>query len=108
MKFYITDISCYIFKEHEHLYLNKENFFLLKCCDSFYASVFQGQQLKSVEDEVYNQLVEQIKLHSEVVISDVVKAATALRTDLQNLNNFSQYALMVHTLGHTQLFLFLF
>lgn len=49
------------------------------------------------EEEVYSQLVEQINLHSEGVISDVEKATTALRTDPKDLHDFSKYALLVHT-----------
>lgn len=73
---------------------------LLKCCNTSFVSVFQGQELKMVEDQVYGQLVEQINLHSEGVISDVEKATTALRTYPKELNDFSKYALLVYTL-HT-------
>lgn len=54
-----------------------------------------------VEDEVYRQLVEQIKLHTESVLSDVEKATTALRSDPKDLRDFSKYALMVHTHTHS-------
>lgn len=70
---------------------------LLKLCNTSFISVFQGQQLKMVEDEVYSRLVEQINLHSEGVISEVKKATTALRADPKELHDFSKYALLVHS-----------
>lgn len=60
--------------------------------------VFQGQQLKSIEEEVLEQLVEQIKLHSESLISDVEKATAELDTDPQDLHDISKYALVVKKL----------
>lgn len=72
--------------------------FLLNGCNTLFCLGFvQGQQLKLVEDEIYLQLVEQIKLHTEGVVSDVEKATTALRFDPKDLNDFSKYAPMVHT-----------
>lgn len=72
--------------------------FLLNCCNTLFCLGFvQGQQLKLVEDEIYLQLVEQIKMHTEGVVSDVEKAITALRSDPKDLHDFSKYALMVHT-----------
>lgn len=72
--------------------------FLLNGCNTLFCLCFvQGQQLKLVEDEIYLQLVEQIKLHTEGVVSDVEKATTDLRSDPKDLHNFSKYAPMVHT-----------
>ena len=56
-----------------------------------------------VEDEIYSQLVEQINLHSEGVITDVETATSALRTDPKDIHEFSKYALLVHTHTHTQI-----
>lgn len=72
--------------------------FLLNGCNTLFCLCFvQGQQLKLVEDEIYLQLIEQIKLHTEGVVSDMEKATTALRFDRKDLHDFSKYALMVHT-----------
>ena len=57
---------------------------------------FQGQQLKVIEQEVLQQLVEQIKLLSESVVSDLERTAAELKTDPQDLHDFSKYAVMVH------------
>ncbi|XP_037619572.1 dynein heavy chain domain-containing protein 1 isoform X1 [Sebastes umbrosus] len=54
-----------------------------------------GQQLKSIEEEVLEQLVEQIKLHSESLISDMEKATAELDTDPQDLHDISKYALVM-------------
>ncbi|XP_036951826.1 dynein heavy chain domain-containing protein 1-like isoform X4 [Acanthopagrus latus] len=54
-----------------------------------------GQQLKVIEQEVLEQLVEQIKLLSESVVSDLERTAAELKTDPQDLHDFSKYAVMV-------------
>ncbi|XP_008294462.1 dynein heavy chain domain-containing protein 1 [Stegastes partitus] len=54
-----------------------------------------GRKLRSVEEEVLQQLVEQIKLHSENVISDLERTTAELKTEPQDLHDFSQYALLV-------------
>lgn len=72
--------------------------FLLYGCNNLFCLDFvQGQQLKLIEDQIYLQLVEQLKLHTEGVVSDVEKATTALRSDPKDLHNFSKYAPMVYT-----------
>lgn len=60
--------------------------------------VFQGQRLKIIEEEVLEQLVEQIKLHSESIISDLEKATAELKTEPRDLHDLSKYALMVQKL----------
>lgn len=62
---------------------------------TLFAFAFQGQQLKVIEEEVLEQLVEQIKLHSENVISDLERATAELKTEPQDLRDLSKYALMV-------------
>lgn len=54
-----------------------------------------GQQLRLIEEKVLEQLAEQIKLHSESLISDLERASAEVKTDLQDLNNFSKYASLV-------------
>lgn len=48
-----------------------------------------------IEEEVYQQLVEQIKLLSENVISDLEKASAELKTEPRDLHDLSKYAHMV-------------
>lgn len=62
---------------------------------TLFAFAFQGQQLKVIEEEVLEQLVEQVKLHSENVMSDLEKATAELKTEPQDLRDLSKYALMV-------------
>ncbi|XP_051802066.1 dynein heavy chain domain-containing protein 1 isoform X2 [Acanthochromis polyacanthus] len=54
-----------------------------------------GRQLRSIEEEVLQQLVEQIKLHSESVVSDLERATAELKTEPQDLHDFSKFALTV-------------
>lgn len=54
-----------------------------------------GQQLRLIEEKVLEQLAEQIKLHSESLISDLERASAEVKTDPQDLNNFSKYASLV-------------
>lgn len=56
---------------------------------------FQGQKLKFIEEEVLEQLVEQIKLHSESLILDLERATAELKTEPEDLRDLSKYALMV-------------
>ncbi|XP_035515196.1 dynein heavy chain domain-containing protein 1-like [Morone saxatilis] len=51
-----------------------------------------GQQLKVIEEEVLEQLVEQIKLLSESVISDMERATAELQTKPHDLHDFAKYA----------------
>lgn len=60
-----------------------------------FAFVFQGQQLRSIEEEVLEQLVEQIKLQSESLMSDLGRATAELKTEPQDLQDLSKYSLMV-------------
>ncbi|XP_040891858.1 dynein heavy chain domain-containing protein 1 [Toxotes jaculatrix] len=53
------------------------------------------QRLSFIEEEVLEQLVGQIKLHSENLISDLENATAELKTEPQDLQDFSKYALMV-------------
>lgn len=61
---------------------------------------FQGQQLKVIEQELLEQLVEQIKLLSESVVSDLERTAAELQTEPQDLNDLSKYAVMVQKYTH--------
>ncbi|XP_031144859.1 dynein heavy chain domain-containing protein 1 [Sander lucioperca] len=54
-----------------------------------------GQQLRFIEEEVLEQLVEQIKLHSESVISDLERPTADLKTQPRDLHDLSKYALMM-------------
>ncbi|XP_070834922.1 dynein heavy chain domain-containing protein 1 [Chaetodon trifascialis] len=65
-----------------------------------------GQRLKLIEEEVREQLVEQIKLHSESLVSDLKRASAALKTEPRDVHDLSKYALTVRecvkTLADTQ------
>lgn len=50
-----------------------------------------------IDEEVCKQLVEQIKLLSENVISDLEKASAELKTEPRDLHDLSKYAHMVQT-----------
>lgn len=63
-----------------------------------FAFVFQGQQLNVMEEEVLEQLVEQIKLLSESLMSDLQRATAELKTEPQDLHDLSNYALKVKKL----------
>ncbi|XP_018537954.1 dynein heavy chain domain-containing protein 1 [Lates calcarifer] len=54
-----------------------------------------GQQLRFIEEKVLEQLVEQIKLHSENLIADFERTTAELKTEPQDLHDLSRYALMV-------------
>ncbi|XP_044043043.1 dynein heavy chain domain-containing protein 1 isoform X2 [Siniperca chuatsi] len=54
-----------------------------------------GQQLRFIEEEMLEQLVEQNKLHSESLISDLERATAELKTEPRDLHDLSKYALMV-------------
>uniref|UniRef100_A0AAQ5XW98 AAA+ ATPase domain-containing protein n=1 Tax=Amphiprion ocellaris TaxID=80972 RepID=A0AAQ5XW98_AMPOC len=54
-----------------------------------------GRQLSSIEEEVLQQLVEQIKLHSESVVSDLERTSAEFKTELQDLHDFLKFALTV-------------
>ncbi|XP_034543495.1 dynein heavy chain domain-containing protein 1 [Notolabrus celidotus] len=54
-----------------------------------------GQQLRLIEEEVLKQLVEQIKLHSESLSSDLEVAAAKLKTEPRDIHELSEYALKV-------------
>ncbi|XP_071359544.1 dynein heavy chain domain-containing protein 1 isoform X2 [Trachinotus anak] len=54
-----------------------------------------GRQLRFIEEEVLEQLVEQIKLHSESLISDLEMTIAELKREAQDLHDLSKYALMV-------------
>lgn len=64
-----------------------------------FAFVFQGQQLKIIEEEVKEQLIEQIKLHSVSVISDLERATAELKKEPQDLHDLSKYASLVQKLS---------
>ena len=63
-----------------------------------FSFVFQGHRLKFIEEEVLEQLAEQIRLHSESVISDLERAIAELKPEPQDLHDLSNYALMVQKL----------
>ncbi|XP_032390213.1 dynein heavy chain domain-containing protein 1 [Etheostoma spectabile] len=54
-----------------------------------------GRQLRFIEEEVLELLVEQIKLHSESVISDLERRNADLKTQPSDLHDLSKYALMI-------------
>ncbi|XP_040002556.1 dynein heavy chain domain-containing protein 1 isoform X2 [Xiphias gladius] len=66
--------------------------FVIHCTDT---KETLGQQLRFIEEEVLEQLVEQIRLHSESLISDLERATVELKTEPQDLHDLSKYALMV-------------
>ncbi|XP_065818747.1 dynein heavy chain domain-containing protein 1-like [Labrus bergylta] len=53
------------------------------------------QQLRCIEEDVLGQLVEQIKLLSESLISDLEGAAAEFKAEPRDLHDLSQYALKV-------------
>lgn len=57
--------------------------------------VSAGQQLRFIEEKVLEQLADQIKLHSESLISDLEQASAELKIELQDINNLSKCASMV-------------
>lgn len=69
-----------------------------------FAFVFQGEQLRFIEEEMLKQLVEQIKLHSESLISDLERATAELKTEPRDSHDLSKYALMVHKLFKLYIF----
>ncbi|XP_053275768.1 dynein heavy chain domain-containing protein 1 isoform X2 [Pleuronectes platessa] len=54
-----------------------------------------GRQLRLIEQKVLRQLVEQIKLRSENLVSDLEKTTAELKTEPIHLEDFSKYSLMV-------------
>ncbi|KAM9857652.1 dynein heavy chain domain-containing protein 1 [Aulostomus maculatus] len=54
-----------------------------------------GRQLRLMEDKVLQQLVEQMKLQSESLVSDLERTAADLKTEPRNLDDFSKYTLRV-------------
>lgn len=57
-----------------------------------------GGRLKSIEEEVLKQLVEQMKWHSESLISQMKKATFELKTEPLHFRDFAKYASMVKNL----------
>ncbi|XP_067441454.1 dynein heavy chain domain-containing protein 1 isoform X1 [Thunnus thynnus] len=53
-----------------------------------------GQHLSFIEEEVQEQLAEQIRLHSESLVSDLERATAELKTEPRDLHDFSKYAIM--------------
>lgn len=56
-----------------------------------FAFLFQGQQLKFIEEDLLEQ---QIKLHSERIISDLEKVTAELKTESQD-DDLAKYELKV-------------
>ncbi|XP_059188998.1 dynein heavy chain domain-containing protein 1 isoform X2 [Centropristis striata] len=54
-----------------------------------------GHRLRFMEEEFLEQLAEQIKLHSENLISELERASTELKTKPGDLQDLSKYAVMV-------------
>nr|XP_057943574.1 dynein heavy chain domain-containing protein 1-like isoform X2 [Doryrhamphus excisus] len=54
-----------------------------------------GQQLSFIEKEVQEQVVEQMKLHSESLMCDLEEVITDLRMEPKDLHDFAKYADMV-------------
>lgn len=57
--------------------------------------VFEGQQLRVIEEDVLNHLVEQIRLHSENLSSDLEEAVAKLEAEPRDLHDLSNCALQV-------------
>ncbi|XP_069387019.1 dynein heavy chain domain-containing protein 1 isoform X2 [Paralichthys olivaceus] len=64
------------------------------------------RQLRRIEEEVFEHLVEQIKLQSESLVSDLEKTTARVKTKPKDLPDFSKYSLMVteswRTMSDTQ------
>lgn len=60
--------------------------------------VSPGQRLRFIEEEVQEQLVEQIRMESESLISYLEGATAELKAAPQDLRDFSKYALRVQKL----------
>lgn len=58
-----------------------------------------GRQLRSIEEEVLEHLTEQMKLHSQSLVSDLERASAELETEPQDLHDLSKYALLVQKLS---------
>ncbi|XP_070683759.1 dynein heavy chain domain-containing protein 1 [Pempheris klunzingeri] len=54
-----------------------------------------GQHLRIIEEEVRELLAEQIKLHSESLISDLERATAGLKTEPRDLHELSKYTFLV-------------
>ena len=57
-----------------------------------------GCQLGLIEQKLLEQLVEQIKLRSQNLVSDLEKTTAQLKTEPEHLDDFSRYSLMVQKL----------
>lgn len=60
-----------------------------------FAFVSPGQQLRSIEEEVQEQLAEQIKMESESLLSYLERTTAELKAEPQDLHDFSKYAFTV-------------
>lgn len=54
-----------------------------------------------IENETLKQLVHQIRLHSDKLVSDMEAVAAELKAEPQHLSEFSKYARMVMHLPHS-------
>ncbi|KAM6940220.1 dynein heavy chain domain-containing protein 1 [Xenentodon cancila] len=70
--------------------------FIVHCT---HAKEILGHQLSLIEKQVLEQLVDQMKLLSETLISDMERAAAELKTEPQDLHDFSKYAFQVRETG---------
>lgn len=64
----------------------------------FFAVVSPGLLLKSTEEDVLTQLMEEMKLYSESLISDLNRAIVELKSEPIHFYQFTKYASMVFNL----------
>ncbi|XP_074546665.1 dynein heavy chain domain-containing protein 1 [Halichoeres trimaculatus] len=69
-----------------------KDLFIIKCT-SIKENI--GQQLRLIEEEVLNHLVEQINLLSKSLSSDLKEAVAKLKAEPRDIHNLSNYALQV-------------
>ncbi|XP_042341799.1 dynein heavy chain domain-containing protein 1 [Plectropomus leopardus] len=70
---------------------NSNQLFIIECACT---KENLGQQLRIVDEEVLKHLVEQTKLHSESLISDLERTSAELKKEPLDLHDLSKYALM--------------
>lgn len=51
--------------------------------------------MKFIEEEVFEQLAEQVTLHSQSLVSELEKTTAVFKRDVADLQHLSKYAVMV-------------
>ncbi|XP_029028963.1 dynein heavy chain domain-containing protein 1 isoform X2 [Betta splendens] len=77
--------------------LSTSNLLLVIHCTNIKETLVK--QLRAIEKEVLQQLDEQIRLHSDSLISDLEMVSAELKMEPQHLSEFTKYALMVRESG---------